>query len=103
MLERIDSSSPPVLSGCLSPPLGRGVNVLPCGGQAIKKRAEVVSSPRWWLAIAITCGGQLLLRVSNCFQQRDRVQRSKLLAQLICGCFVDIRRGRQTLTWVSGG
>ena len=99
MLEWVDSRSPPVFGGCLSPPLGRAVNVLPRSREPIKKRAEIVSGSCWRLSMTITYRGELLLRVSNCFQQRDRVQCSKLLAQLIFDHFINIRRGEQTLTW----
>src|SRR5262249_37884966 len=98
MFERVDSGSPPVLGGCLSPPLGRAVNVLPRGRQTIKKCAEVVSGPGWRLAMAITYSSELLLRISDCFQQRDGVECSEPLAQLIFNHCVDVRRGQQTLT-----
>ena len=86
-----------MFGGCLSPPLGRAVSILPCGGQTIEKRAEVVSGPRWRLAVAIAYRGELLLRIPNCFQQRDGIECSEPLAQLMFDHFVNIGRGQQTL------
>ena len=87
-----------MFGGCLSPPLGRAVNILPRGRQAIEKRAEVVSSPCRRLAVAIAYSGELLLHISDCFQQRDGIECSEPLAELIFDHFVNIRRGQQTLT-----
>src|SRR6266851_7773278 len=63
----------------------------------IEKRAEVVSGPRWRLAVAIAYSGELLLRIPNCFQQRDGIECSEPRAQLMFDHFVNIRRGQQTL------
>jgi hypothetical protein len=68
-------------------------NSLPRGCQAIEKRAEVVGSPCRRLAVAIAYNGELLLHISNYFQQSDRIECSKLLAQLVFDCFINIRRG----------
>src|SRR6516165_10990605 len=98
MFEWVDSGSPPVFGGRLSPPPGRAVNVLPRGSQAIEKHAEVVSGPGWRLAMAITYSSELLLCISDCFQQRDGIECNEPLAQLFFDYFVNIRRGQQTLT-----
>ena len=71
-----------------------GVNILPRGRQAIEKRAEVVSSPCRRLAVAIAYRGELLLHISDCFQQRDGIECSEPLAQLIFDHLVNIRRGQ---------
>src|SRR5712692_7848569 len=97
MCEWVDSGAPPVFGGCLSPPLGRTVNVLPRRRQTIEKRAEVVGGPRWRLAVTIAYRGERLLRIPNCFQQRDGIECSEALAQLMFDHFVNIRRGQQTL------
>ena len=97
MCEWVDSGSPPVFGGGLSPPSGRTVSILPCGGQTIEKRVEVVGGARWRLAVAVAYSGELLLRIPNCFQQRDGIKCSEPLAQLMFNHFVNIRRGQQTL------
>ena len=53
-----------MFGGCLSPPLGRAVDLLPCGRQAIEKRAEVISGPRRGLAAAIAYGYEFLLQTT---------------------------------------
>jgi len=50
-------------SGCLSPPLGRAINLPPRDRETIKKHAGIVSGPRWRFAMSITYGGEILLRV----------------------------------------
>jgi hypothetical protein len=64
----------------------------------MEKRTEVVSSPRRRLAVAISNSGELLLRVSNYFQQRDGIECSEPPAQLIFDHFINIRRRQQTPT-----
>lgn len=56
-----------------SPPLGRAVNILPRGPQAIEKRAEVVAACRR-LAMAIAYSGELLLHIPNEFSPGRHAQ-----------------------------
>ncbi len=81
-----------MFGGCLSPPLGRAVDILPRGGQTIEKRGEVFAGPRWWLTVAVAYRCQLLLRIPDSLEQRYRVERCKLLAQLLFELFPNQRR-----------
>jgi len=76
--EGIGPGAPPVLAGCVSPPLAaRWMFVSPRAGEAIEKRGDV----SWWggQGVAIADCRELLLRVADRFEQRHRIERGELL------------------------
>ena len=89
MSEWIDPGSPRMLDGCLSPPSGRAVKILPRRREPIEKRGEVLAGARRRLAVAVREGRQLVLHIPDMLEQRDRIERFELLAECFFEALVD--------------